>query len=115
MRPIDIPVFGVHLMSEHEHGPECGHNEESDKLIEEALELEAQAQVFLEQRRQNIDLLKVAVELSGFGGQHPALKPQDVKNALRTVWDVYAEFYSWVDPEESEDDLEDEDMDEDDE
>ena len=30
--------------------------------------------------------------------------PGDVKRALKDIWEVYAEFYSWIDPEESEDD-----------
>ena len=42
------------------------------------------------------------------------LKPGDLKNALKSIWDIYSEFYAWIDPEESEDDDEDED-DEDDE
>jgi hypothetical protein len=43
------------------------------------------------------------------------LKPGDVKNALRNIWDVFSEFYSWIDPEEAEDDESEADIDEDDE
>ncbi len=60
-------------------------------------------------RRQNLDLLKIAVEMAGFSGQHPALKPGDMKGAIRSVWDIYSEFYAWVDPEEAEGEDEDED------
>ena len=28
---------------------------------------------------------------------------------MKTIWDVYAEFYSWIDPEETGDDEEDDD------
>ncbi len=81
-----------------------------DDAIQEALELDTQSQIFLEMRRQNLDLLKVAVEFAGFGGQHPPLKPVDFEAAMKTLWRVYSEFYTWIDPEESEeDDEEDED------
>jgi hypothetical protein len=95
-------------MSEHEHDEE---EEGIEETLESAIELDTQSQIFLEMRQQNLDLLRVAVEMAGFSGQHPALKSNDVQAALRTVWDIYSEFYSWVDPEESEDD---EDEDEDD-
>ena len=32
-----------------------------------------------------------------------------MKNALKTIWDIYSELYAWVDPEESEDDDDEED------
>ena len=60
-------------------------------------------------RRQNLDLLKIAAEVAGFSGQHPPLKPGDLKNAIKRIWDLYSEFYSWIDPEESEEDEDDED------
>lgn len=80
-----------------------------DDGIQEALELDTQSQIFLEMRRQNLDLLKVAVEFSGFGGQHPPLKPQDFEGAMKTLWRVYSEFYTWIDPEEADDDGEEDD------
>ncbi len=92
----------------HEHE----HDEEIDEAIESALELDTQTQVFLEMRRQNLDLLKVAVEVAGFSGPHHPLKHgEEFQKALRSIWDVYSEFYSWVDPEETEGDDEDEDED----
>jgi hypothetical protein len=94
---------------DHEHEHEHDHDQEVEEAIEEALELDTQTQVFLEMRRQNIELLKIAVELAGYSGVHPPLKPDHVEGAVRSVWDVYSEFYSWVDPEETEDDDEDED------
>ena len=30
---------------------------------------------------------------------------------IRSIWDIYSEFYAWIDPEESENDDEDEDED----
>ena len=101
-------------MSHDEHDHEGEHEHDVEEALEEALELDTQSQIFLEMRRQNLDLLKIASEVAGYSGQHPALKPGDVRNALRNIWDVYAEFYSWIDPEESEEG-DDEDDDEDDE
>ena len=93
---------------ENGHDPEDGHEHEPendvDEALEEALELDTQSQIFLEMRRQNLDLLKIASEVAGFAGTHPPLKQGDVKNALKTMWDIYSELYAWVDPEESEDD-----------
>ena len=90
--------------------PEADADREIEEALETALELDTQSQVFLEMRKQNLDLLKLAIEMVGFGGQHPPVKHGDIKSALRSVWDVYSEFYAWVDPEESEgDDEEDED------
>lgn len=105
-------------MSEHEHEhdefeevePLAGSDEVED-AIEEALELDTQSQIFLEMRRQNLDLLKVAAEVVGFTGAHPPVKPQDLRGALKSIWDVYSEFYAWIDPEESDDDDEEEDED----
>ena len=96
-------------MSHDEHNHEHDHDHEHDveEALEEALELDTQSQIFLEMRRQNLELLKIASEVAGYSGSHAQLKPGDVRNALRSIWDVYAEFYSWIDPEESEGDDED--------
>jgi hypothetical protein len=91
-------------MSEHDHDHDHEHDDEIEEAIEEALELDTQSQIFLEMRRQNLDLLKIAVEVAGFAGQHPPFKHGDLKGALRSIWDIYSEFYAWVDPEETEDD-----------
>ena len=91
-------------MSEHEEEQENGHEHDADEALEEALELDTQSQIFLEMRRQNLDLLKIASEVAGYAGTHPPLKPGDIKNALKSMWDIYSELYAWVDPEESEDD-----------
>lgn len=91
-------------MPDHEHEHEHEHDHEIEEAIEEAMELDTQSQVFLEMRRQNLDLLKIAVETAGFGGEHPPMKHGDVKNAIRTIWELYSEFYAWVDPEETEGD-----------
>jgi hypothetical protein len=98
---------------EGENGPkdDLGGPNDVDEAIEEALELDTQSQIFLEMRRQNLDLLKVAAEVAGFTGQHPALKPNDLRGALKSIWDIYSEFYAWIDPEETEDEDEDEDDD----
>jgi hypothetical protein len=88
------------------------HAQEAEEALEEALELDTQSQIFLEMRRQNLDLLRIATEVAGYTGEHGPLKPGDVRNALRNIWEIFAEFYTWVDPEESEGDDEEADEDE---
>jgi hypothetical protein len=111
-------------MSEHfhddEHEHEHVHNEtrrnngededDVEEALEEALELDTQSQIFLEMRRQNLDLLRIAAEVAGYSGNHPPLKPGDLKHALKGIWDIYSEFYAWIDPEESDEDDEDDDL-----
>jgi hypothetical protein len=94
--------FDAHKADEPEN--ETEHEHEVEEALEEALELDTQSQIFLEMRRQNLDLLRIATQVAGYSGQHGPLKPGDVKNALRNIWDIFAEFYSWIDPEEDEDD-----------
>ena len=59
--------------------------------------------------RQNLDLLQIAAEVAGFTRPHPP-RCAGSRGALKTIWDVYSEFYAWVDPEESDDDDEDDDL-----
>ena len=101
-------------MSEHEHedDPDLEGLEEAAEELGDALELDTQTQIFLEMRQQNLELLKICVEVAGFAGPHPPIKHNDLKGAIRSIWDIYSEFYAWIDPEESEDDDEDEDEDE---
>jgi hypothetical protein len=80
---------------EHEHGDE-----------DFALELNTASQFLLEMRAQNLELLKIASQIAGYAGPHSPLKPNDVRQALRGVWDVYSELYSWVDPEEGDEEEE---------
>ncbi len=100
--------------SENEHVHNHMHRDEGEdeveEALEEALELDTQSQIFLEMRRQNLDLLKIAAEVAGFTGSHPALKPGDLKHAMKGIWDIYSEFYAWIDPEESDEDDEDDDL-----
>jgi hypothetical protein len=98
--------------AEHEHE----HEHEVEEALEEALELDTQSQIFLQMRRQNLDLLRIATQVAGYSGQQAPLKSGEVKNALRSIWDIFSEFYVWIDPEEAEaeDDGDDEDDDEDD-
>ena len=97
-----------HTGHEHDHGSES--ESEVEEALEEALELDTQSQIFLEMRRQNLDLLKIAAEVAGYAGEHGPLKTGDLKHAMKSIWDIYSEFYAWIDPEESDDD-EDEDDD----
>lgn len=95
----------------HENENDHDHDQEVEEALEEALELDTQSQIFLEMRRQNVDLLKIAAEVAGYSGGHNALKPGDLRNAMKSIWEIYSEFYAWIDPEESdEDDEEDEDL-----
>ncbi len=91
-------------MTEHEHEGEHDHDDDLDESLEQALELDTQSQIFLEMRRQNLDLLKLSIEVAGLSGQHPPIKSGDLKVAVKNIWDLYSEFYSWIDPEESEGD-----------
>lgn len=125
--PLDDRFGGTHppasfletpLMSENENefegqeeGQENDHENEVEEALEEALELDTQSQIFLEMRRQNLDLLRIASEVAGFHGPHQPLRSGDLKNAMKTIWDVYSEFYAWIDPEESDDDDDEEDED----
>jgi hypothetical protein len=90
------------------------HEHEVEEALEEALELDTQSQIFLEMRRQNLDLLRIATQVAGYSGQHGPLRPDEVKGALRNIWDIFADFYMWIDPEEAEGDEDDIDDEEDD-
>jgi hypothetical protein len=93
---------------EHELENEHEHEHDVEEALEEAIELDTQSQIFLQMRRQNLDLLRLATEVAGCAGPHGPLKPGDLKSAMRTIWEVFSEFYTWIDPEESEDDEDDE-------
>lgn len=88
----------------HDHDHEPPHEHEVEEALEEALELDTQSQIFLEMRQQNLELLKIAAQVAGYNGQSSPLKPGDLKTALRSIWDIFSEFYTWIDPEEAEDD-----------
>jgi hypothetical protein len=88
----------------HNHTHRDEGDDEVEEALEEALELDTQSQIFLEMRRQNLDLLKIAADVAGYGGEHPPLKPGDLKQAMKGIWDIYSEFYAWIDPEESDED-----------
>jgi hypothetical protein len=106
-------------MSHDEHGNNHDHDQtnqqehEVEEALEEALELDTQSQIFLEMRRQNLELLRIATEVAGYTAEHGPLKPGDIRNALRNIWDVFSEFYTWIDPEEEEEDDEEDQSDED--
>ena len=89
-------------MAEHEDDEISG--EEPAEGLEQALELDTQSQIFLEMRRQNLDLLKLSIQVAGLGGAHPQVKSGEMKSVIKNIWDLYSEFYSWIDPEESESD-----------
>ena len=102
------------MINEHDDDAlEHGHEHEEIGEMLEGLEFDAESQIFLEMRGQNLELLRVAAQVAGYSGSHGPLKPNDVRNALKSIWDVYSELYSWIDPEENEGEEEDEDEDED--
>jgi hypothetical protein len=94
---------------DHDHDEDHDHTHHIDEALEEALEVDAQSEIFLEMRRQNLDLLRIATEVAGYSGEHGPLKPGDMRNALKTIWEVFSEFYAWIDPEEDDEDDEEED------
>jgi hypothetical protein len=65
------------------------------------LTLGTQSKIFLEMRQQNLDLLELAAMVAGYAGDHAPVKPGDVKQAMKSIWEVYSEFYTWIDPEET--------------
>jgi hypothetical protein len=66
--------------------------------------LDIRSQIFLAMRQQNLSLLKIAAEVSGYSKSGTPLRPEDARKALKTMWEIYSEIYSWVDPEESDED-----------
>jgi hypothetical protein len=107
MNPNDFDADHGHN-DHHDHDHDHGHEQEVEEALEEALELDTQSQIFLEMRRQNLDLLRLATEMAGYVGRpHPPLKEDELKSALGDIWEIFSEFYTWIDPEEAEDDDED--------
>ena len=95
---------------EHDHEHEHEDMDLADVIGD--LNMEAESQVFLELRGQNLELLKVAAQVAGYTGSHSPLKPNDLRSALKSIWEVYSEFYQWIDPEEDSDDEDSDDEDE---
>jgi hypothetical protein len=77
------------------------HDESMDLNMEMPLALEAAGQVVLEVRAQNVELLRLAAEVTGYTGSHSPLKPADLRQAVNAIWEVYSQFYQWIDPEEN--------------
>ncbi len=105
MNPNDFDAKSGHDDS-HDHDHECEH--EVQEALGEALELDTQSQIFLQMRRQNLDLLRLAAEVAGYGSARGPVKQDDLKPAMQNIWEVFSEFYTWIDPEEAEDDEDDE-------
>jgi hypothetical protein len=103
MNPNDFDTIHAHNDDhDHDHGQAGEH--EVEEALEEALELDTHSQIFLEMRRQNLNLLRLATEVAGYGSPHGPLPEGDLKIALGNIWEVFSEFYTWIDPEEAEDD-----------
>ena len=86
---------------DHDHDHDHGHEEIDAAELADALQLDSRTQIFLELRNQNLELLKVAAQIAGYAREHSPLKPDELRKAMRSIWDVYSEFYEWIDPEES--------------
>jgi hypothetical protein len=90
-------------MADNEH-------EEDDDMVEmegeggDDISVDLRSQIILTMRQQNIELLQIAAQVAGYAKEHGPIKPDDARKALRTMWELYSEFYSWVDPEEAEGD-----------
>lgn len=91
------------MLNEHE-GHDHDHEEIDPTELADALQLDSRTQIFLEMRGQNLELLKAATQVAGYGHEHSPLKPDELRKAMRSIWEVYSEFYQWVDPEESDED-----------
>lgn len=89
--------------NDYDDNEEHEHEHEVEEAFEEALELDTQSQIFLEMRRQNLDLLRIASEVAGFSGPHAPLRGGDMKGVMKSIWEIYSEFYAWIDPEETDD------------
>jgi hypothetical protein len=76
--------------------------------IESMFDMDQQSQIFLEIRGQNIELLKVATQIAGYSNPHGPLKPGEMRQAVKTIYDLFADLYALVDPQEEELDEEDE-------
>ena len=83
-------------MAEHEE------HEDHDHDHDHGQENSVQAEVFLALRQQNLELLKIASQVAGYGNSTSPNKPEDKRAALERIWDIYSEFYEWIDPEETE-------------
>ncbi|QDV37286.1 hypothetical protein [Tautonia plasticadhaerens] len=91
----------------HENDHEHEHEEvDATELLQE-LGAESRTQIFLSMRQQNLELLEIAARVAGYSGEHGPMKGDESEKAMRTIWKLYSEFYSWIDPEEIEEDDED--------
>lgn len=83
----------------HGKGPDH-HDHDHDH---DATDLELGSRMYVEFRAQNIELLKLAAQVAGFGPGAHATKFDDPKPVLDQIWDLYAEFQEWIDPEGDDD------------
>jgi len=98
------------MIDDHNHEDDVDDDEgDSDDTLQ--LELSTQSQIFLDMRQQNLDLLEIATRVAGYSGEQGPLKQSDTRQVLKSIWELYSEFYTWIDPEEAADEDE-EDMDE---
>lgn len=80
--------------------------EELPEDLLSGLNLDSPTQVFLSLRQQNLDLLRLAVQTAGFGEGKASIKPDEKRQAMERVWEIYSEFYEWIDPEADDEDEE---------
>jgi hypothetical protein len=78
-------------------------NDDSAEEILSGLDLDSPTQVFLSLRSQNLDLLRLAIQTAGYAEGKPFLKAEEKRQAMERIWEIYSEFYEWVDPESDDD------------
>jgi hypothetical protein len=66
-----------------------------------SLEFETGTNAFVSIRGQNIELLKLAAQISGHSTSETPL--DDPKPVLERIWAVYSELHGWIEPEGEED------------
>ncbi len=99
--PATIPRSRTDMADEHNHDHDHDHEHQEIELA-----IDTQTQIFLEMRRQNVEMLKIAAQVAGYGEARSPLKPDEVRQALDRIWNIYSEFYEWIDPEQAEDEEE---------
>jgi hypothetical protein len=95
-RATDCPAAEPAMAKTHEP------DESPDELLS-GLDLDSPTQVFLSLRAQNLELLRMAIQTAGYAEVKLFVKPEDKRQAMDRIWEIYSEFYEWVDPETDDD------------
>lgn len=93
-------------LPEHEHRRPRPHDEPEHELPFSLEDLETGSQIFVTARGQNIELIKLAAQLAGYGPGGATITPENASEALQHIYDMFHEFVDWIDPELDDDDEE---------